>query len=178
MKRITLTILAGLSLAAFAEDKTSAPKYVTPAIEGYGKIVRLPDAAVQPEKGSKVVIDVTSDKTEGEVLKALDKAAAYFNLYAASDAPIKMTVVLHGGATRAALTDAAYAKRKDGAKNPNLDLIRKLKDKGVEVFVCGQALAHDEIGTDEVASEVIVATSAATVAITRQKDGYAYLPFY
>ena len=159
-------------------DLTANPEFVTPVIEGYGKIVRLPNAGFQPEKDSKVVLDVTSDKLEGEVIKALDRAALIFNQYADADAPIKMAVVLHGAATKAALSDVAYQKHEKGGKNSNLELIRQLNDKGVEIFVCGQALAHKKYGIAEVAPEVTVAVSAATVNITLQKKGYSFLPFH
>ena len=53
----------------------------------------------------------------------------------------------------------------------------KLKEAGVEIFVCGQALAHHGFATSEVAPEVKVAVSAATVNINLQMDGYAYIPF-
>ena len=61
--------------------------------------------------------------------------------------------------------------------NPNLELITRLKKAGVEIYVCGQALAHHGYATNEVAPEVKVAVSAATVNINLQMDGYAYLPF-
>lgn len=175
---ILITAFTHFPLNANAAGNTADPVFVTPAIEGYGKMVRLPDAAVQPEKGAKVVLDISSDKKEGPVLKALEHAAIMFNLYADAEAPLKMTIVLHGGATMAVLSDEAFAKRENGAKNPNLDLLRKLKAKGVELFVCGQALAHQKIAVAEVAPEVTVAVAAATVTIGRQNAGYAYLPFH
>lgn len=174
---LTITLGVGLSTAA-AEDKTANPQYVTPVIEGHGKIVRLPDAAVQPEQDSKVVIDVVSDKKEGDNIKALDRAALIFNQYADAGAPIKMAVVLHGPATKSALSDAAFKEHENADKNPDLELIKALKNQGVEVFVCGQALAHHKFALDEVAPDVTVAASAATVNIQRQKDGYSYLPFH
>ena len=90
---------------------------------------------------------------------------------------VQMVIVLHGPATKAALSHDAYAKRSGGEKNPNLDLISHLRKAGVEVFVCGQALAHRNFGIHEGAPEVTVAFSAATVNINRQADGYAYIPF-
>lgn len=179
MKTSFLVVLTlSLSVSVHAQDKTANPTYVAPAIEGHGKIVRLPEAAVQPKTGAKVVIDVVSDKKEGDNIKALDRAALITNQYADADAPIKMTVVLHGPATKAALSDAAYQKHGDAAKNPDLELIRALKKQGVEVFVCGQALAHKKYAMSEVAPEVTVATSAAAVNIQRQQDGYSFIPFH
>ena len=174
-----LAIVLGVSLSAsVAQDKTANPQYVMPVVEGHGKIVRLPDVAVQPEKDSKVVVDITSDKKEGDNIKALERAALIFNQYADAKAPIKMTVVLHGPATKVALTDAAYKKHENADKNSDLELIGALKKQGVEIFVCGQALAHHKYAISDVASEVTISASAATVNIQRQKDGYSYLPFH
>lgn len=158
-------------------DPTANSEYVTPVMDGYGQFVRLPDAAFQPEKDSKVVLDITSDKLEGEVIKALDRAALMLGQYADADAPIKMALVLHGSATKAVLTDAAYEKHKKSKTNPNLGLIRTLEKQGVEIFVCGQALANKRYALDEIVPEVTVALSAATAVITLQKQGYSYLPF-
>ncbi len=95
-----------------------------------------------------------------------------------------MAIILHGPATKAALSHEGYAKHTDSyladkgkTKNPNLELLAKLQEAGVEIFVCGQALAHQGYATSEVASEVKVAVSAATVNINFQMDGYAYIPF-
>ena len=173
-----LAILLGVSLSVSAQDKTAHPEYITPVIEGHGKIVRLPDVAMQPEKDSKVVVDITSDKKEGDNIKALERAALIFNQYADAKAPIRMTVVLHGPATKAALSHAAYAKHEKADQNPDAELIGALKQQGVEVFVCGQALAHHNYAIADVAPEVTVAVSAATVNIQRQRDGYSYLPFH
>jgi hypothetical protein len=95
-----------------------------------------------------------------------------------------MAIILHGPATKAALKDDAiekhsnpYARSQGATKNPNLELMRQLTKAGVEIYVCGQALAHHGYGTDEVAPDVTVAVSAATVNINLQMDGYAYIPF-
>jgi len=55
-------------------------------------------------------------------------------------------------------------------------LIRQLKAAGVELYVCGQALARRHYRTDEVAPEVAVAVSAAVVHINKQMDGYVLAP--
>jgi intracellular sulfur oxidation DsrE/DsrF family protein len=44
--------------------------------------------------------------------------------------------------------------------------------------VCGQAMAHQGYGRDEVIPAVIIAVSAATVNINKQMEGYAYIPFH
>ena len=169
-------------------DPTGDPQYKHPVIKNHGGIVVLPDVAHQPKQNSKVILDITSDDKSGSVIKGFDRAALILNQYteagAGMDKGFKMAIILHGPATKAALSHEGYAKHtnsyltdKGKTKNPNLELMAKLKEAGVEIFVCGQALAHHGFATSEVAPEVKVAVSAATVNINLQMDGYAYIPF-
>ena len=169
-------------------DPTGAPQYKHPVIKDHGGIVVLPDAAQQPKKNSKVLLDITSDKKEGSVILGFDRAALILNQYTEAGAGInngfKMAIILHGPATKAALSDEGFAKHTGSyesdlgkTKNPNLNLIRHLKKLGVDVYVCGQALAHHGFATTDVTPEVQVAVSAATVNINLQMNGYAYIAF-
>ncbi len=185
---ITVLTLLFVSSTAMAADPTGQPKYEHPVVKDHGGIVVLPDAVYQPKKSAKVILDITSDKMEGGVLLGLDRAALILNQYTAAgagtDHDFNMTVILHGPATTAALKDEAMAKhassyKKDlgKAKNPNRELVKTLTDAGVEIVVCGQAMAHHGFATDEVLPEVKVAVSAATANIQLQMAGYAYIPF-
>lgn len=175
-------------VAVLGEDPTGTPSYEHPIIQEHGGIVPISDAAHQPQPDSKVLLDVTSDKKSGSVIKAFDRAALILNQYAqagaGTDNGFKMALILHGPATKAALSDEAFArhtnsylKDKGAAKNPNLKLLGELKKAGVKIYVCGQALAHHGFATDEVASPVEVAVSAATVNINLQMDGYVVITF-
>ncbi|TWU23969.1 DsrE/DsrF-like family protein [Novipirellula galeiformis] len=177
-----------LGTTAYAADPTGDAKYEHPVIKDHGGIVVLSDAAHQPLKNSKVLLDITSDSKSGSVIKGFDRAALILNQYAqataGTDNGFKMAIILHGPATKAALSHEAYAKHtnsylrdKGKAKNPNLELMSQLKKAGVEIYVCGQALAHHSYASGDVVPEVKVAVSAATVNINLQMDGYAYIPF-
>jgi intracellular sulfur oxidation DsrE/DsrF family protein len=189
MKAIGLLFGTGLVAALLAADPTGSPQYKHPLIKDHGGIVILPEAAHQAEKNAKVILDITSDAMAGKVIKGFDRAALISNTYAQAGVGPKdgmqMAIILHGPATKAALRDEAYQRHAssyaqhlgvDG--NPNLALIRQLSEAGVEIYVCGQALAHHGFATEEVAPAVQVAVSAATVNINTQMNGYAYLPFH
>ena len=159
-------------------SSTKQPRFITPLIQGFGAIVSLPQSAQQPRPGSKVVYDITGENGADHLVKGLENVAVLLNLAAEAGVKpdqLKVAAVLHGPATRAVLRQAAYAKHTGSVRNPNVDLIRRLTDLGVELYVCGQALAHERYGLDEVLPEVQVADSASTVTINKQMDGYAYL---
>lgn len=156
------------------------PSMQNPLIKDYGGIVVLPDAAEPPREETKALLDVASDEKRGTVLKGLDRAASIVNLYEQAGAGptngLKLAVVIHGSATSAVLRSDAYSQHIDEGGNPNLELIDRLRQAGVEVYVCGQALARQGFRTDEVAPGVVVAVSAAIVHINRQMDGYHLIP--
>jgi hypothetical protein len=165
---------------ATATPSVADPNLLFPIIEGYGGVVAVADAVEPPRAGMKLVLDVTSEaKKPEEVNKGLDRASRLLNLYGtaglkASD--IRITVVLHGEATKSVLSDEAWESRLQMKHNPNLPLIRLLQKAGVEVIVCGQALSYKKIERGEVAGEIPVAAAALTVLLNRQADGFAYVP--
>lgn len=164
-----------------AAIETTRPTFLTPRIDGYGAIMPLPHAAEPVKAGSRVVFDVSVAGEPDKVLKGLDSIAALLNLAAAGGiAPeaLKVTAVLHGPATRAVLRPEVYALVTKTSGNPNLALIRQLNMAGVDIYVCGQALAYHQYALDDVVPDVTVAVSAVTVTVNRQLDGYAYLPYY
>lgn len=176
-------LIASAFLLAVAPDPTGDPTFQHPLLKEHGPIVALPDAAEPPRKDSQVLLDLTSDELQGDVLKGLDRAAVIVNLYAQQRVGLangmKMAVVIHGPATRAVLKDDAYARHAGDVvkiKNPNRNLIKQLREAGVEIYVCGQALARQKYRTDEVLSEVVIAVSAATAHVNKQMDGYVLVP--
>ena len=179
--RVLVFVLAGLVAIANLGAIADEPDFVFPQIARFGGIVRTPAAAEAPRRGAKIVFDIVADSKPDELNKGLESVARYLNLNAEAGqnpADLKLALVLHGSATKAALSDAAYATHTAAAKNPNLELIQELKACGVEVFVCGQSLARNKFTTADVAGDVSVAVSAMTVNANKQFDGYAYLSIH
>lgn len=174
-------ILAGLAAVAAYGAVDDGPTFLFPQVARYGGIVRTPGAAEPPRRGAKIIFDVTADSKPDEPNKGLESVARYLNLNADAGfkpTDVKLALVLHGGATKAALSDAAYAKHTSATKNPNQELIHELKACGVEVFVCGQSLARNQLAPSDVAGEVSVAVSAMTVNANKQQDGYSILSIH
>lgn len=169
---LTLVIVPGLvAWAAFPS--------AVPGIEGYGAVQPFPEAAEQPRNNSKIVVDVTQGGPRDQINPAVDKLARFINIYARAgkvSTNVEIAVVLHGDATHVALNDEAYGREFGLETNPNLPLIRKLREHGVEFLVCGQAMTRKKLDTNQVAPDITLAVSGLTALVNKQQDGYAYLP--
>lgn len=186
MKSIQRTVLSGIILAlsasALAAGGASSPEFwQTPALPGVGKMHPLPKAAYQPQNNEtyKVVFSVTKAGSKPDELNpSLDRVARTVNLYASAGVPLnhlKFVAVMYGGATDAALDNEHY-RQKYNLDNPNLDLIRKLRNAGVDVAVCGQAAAEHQDQYEWIASDVTLALSALTTITTLEHQGYVLMP--
>jgi ubiquinone/menaquinone biosynthesis C-methylase UbiE/intracellular sulfur oxidation DsrE/DsrF family protein len=150
-----------------------------PLIAGYGGVVKVAKGQEHPQPGAKAVMDVTANSSPNEVNKGLERAARLINLYGAAGykaADVKIAVVLHGEATKAALNDEFYSARFQTERNPSLPLIKALRNHGVEIFVCGQALNFKGFPESTVADDVSIADAALTVIIRKQTVGYTFVP--
>lgn len=177
MRNAAWAMIALFSVTSLA-GTTGPDSFVFSRISNYGGVVHLPNAAEPPRQEARVVFDTITDSKPGELNRGLESAARYLNLHAAAGhAPehVRLAVVLHGAATKVALRDESYSRRTGNAANPNLPLIRELKRCGVELFVCGQSLARNQMEAGEVSEDFSVAVSAMTVSVNKQRDGYAYI---
>lgn len=186
MRRFAKTFaVATLALAcssAFAQQNFSDPGFwTTPTIQSYGKMHMLPNAAYKPEKDAtyKIVFALTKgSKTPADVNPSLDHVARTVNLYVASGVPVshlKFVAIAYGEATSLALSDEAY-RAKFGTANPNLPLIASLRKAGVDVAVCGQAVAEHQFTYADVDKSVTTALSGLTTITTLEHKGYDLMP--
>lgn len=172
MKLLTLSLMA----AALA---SSATAQTAPLVPGFVAVAPVMDAHERPDPGReyKVVFDVSKGAMERDKPAAgLERVARFVNMLGAGGVPAKkrrIVAVLHGPATEAVMTDAAYGLRHGGAKNPNGALIAALERAGVDVRVCGQALAGQKIARDDVLSAVQVDLAALMTVTHLQFAGYA-----
>lgn len=160
---------------------TAAPgRWTYPAIDRYGPVRPLPDAAVQPGRDHtyKAVFDVTKPiEAASRADAGLDHVARAVNVFASARVPqshLRFVAVVHGPATRAVLDNGHYRKLY-GRDNPNLPLLRALHKAGVVVEVCGQALADNHFKRAWVAPSVQVTLSALSDLIIYENEGYAFV---
>jgi len=151
-----------------------------PQIEGYGSVVALPEAGERPRIGGRVVFDTTAAPAAGKVNRGLESAARLVNLYAKEGlaaARPQIAVILHSNAMSAALLDAAH-DRTGGGSNPNRELVEKLVENGVEVWVCGQSVIRGGHALSDILPGIRIAHSAMVFNINRQQDGWVTLGVY
>ncbi|HEV2538291.1 MAG TPA: DsrE family protein [Frateuria sp.] len=162
-------------------DKSPSFDWVTPAVAGYGKVHPRPDAAVQPDPAVdyRIFVRVTDDgKHPRESLHALDRLARLVNLMAVSKVPashVHIVALLDGEAALASATDDVYHRFTKVAKNPNLPIVHALHQAGVDLLVCGQALAMEKLPDSAVVPDVTVSLSALTDTVVYEQKGYSYL---
>ena len=175
MNRIfSITILLLLSMQMGAQE------WETPVIKGYGKIKNFKTVAVQPDSNLQynLVFDLKDGSEKDGVNVGLFKIARTLNMLGVAGVPsekINIVAAIHGEATFMVLNEAKYQEKK-GKANPNLELMKLLKNQGVELFVCAQATAALKIGEADMNQYVQTAFSALSVLSNYQLNGYVYMP--
>ena len=171
MKLLAITLIA----AALAASASAEPQ----AIPNYGAVAPIPGAKELPEPSRtyKVVFDISKGAPgSNKPSQGLDRVARYVNMLSeggVSQERRQIVAVLYGPATEAVMTDEAFARRHAGAKNPNTQLIAQLEAAGVDVRVCGQAMAAMKIAPGEVLPGVQIDLAALMTVTHKQLDGYA-----
>lgn len=151
------------------------------AVPEYGNVFPTTGAQQRPDPRLRyrVVFSITKAASDpAKVNPSLEKVARYLNILAADGVHARngdIVAVVHGAAVPAILGANAYATKFGGARNPNLDLIDRLRKAGVVVSVCDQALQGQGFEPGQVAGNVRVDVSAMTTLTTLQLKGWALL---
>lgn len=177
MLRLALLALALMTTSASAQEG----RWQTPIVEGVGRAIHFPGAAMQPdpELTYRVVFDVTRDGEDDEIPLGLSQVARFINsfaLHGTDPSALDLVAVLHGKASRVALSDAAYSEHV-GGDNPSTALLGRLRQLGVQIYVCGNSLVGSGYSPDEIGPDVELATSAIATLTTLQLRGYSVLSY-
>lgn len=179
MKKITMLIIL-IGLAKMNAQESGAK--TGPVIDGFGKAYSIENADLQLNinKEYKVIFDIYTDNSkENEINPLLNTVARYLNMHAQQGVlkeNMKVAVILHGAATKSALSNDAYQKQFE-TSNPNSELIQKLKNANVAIYVCGQSYLANGFKLDEKSDDVKLALSALTALVEYQTNGYQLINF-
>jgi intracellular sulfur oxidation DsrE/DsrF family protein len=178
--RVTLFLLAALvALTSIATAQQAPGFWTTPAIKGYGPVHAWPEATLRPDTATtyKAVFDLTKGGSDTGLNNGLSHIARAINAFAAAGVAtdhLQFTVIVHGPATPVVL-DAKNFQAKFNHANPNLAVIDALKQAGVRILVCGNALGDFGYTPSQVNPNIQVAWAALSTVIMLQNQGYALL---
>jgi intracellular sulfur oxidation DsrE/DsrF family protein len=153
-----------------------------PAIKGAGSIYPTPNATNKPNPQStyKIVFALAGgSKSPGQVSDSLQQLARTVNLYASAGVPSSHTkyagVVTLQGAT--ILLDNKIYKNAYNVDNPNLKIVKQLKEKGVKFYMDEQTIdslreKYSDLKDSDFDESVPRVQSAITTIIGLQKQGY------
>jgi intracellular sulfur oxidation DsrE/DsrF family protein len=176
--RTSLIIFIPTCISLQAQEQPSTG----PVVEKFGPVYEVPDLGLPApaDRIYKVVFDIDNSPSDHEkVNSALTTVARFLNMHARAGVPaqnLQVAIVMHGSASKDALTNSAYRKRY-GGDNPNAELLQALERAGVRAYLCGQTATYREIHTDELTPPVQMALSAMTALVLLQEDGYNLIPW-
>ena len=137
-----------------------------------------PGMPYDPSIDYQVAIDLYGRiKDSTAIHPVILEVARTYNLGIANGVPaekLKIAGIVHGGLTAAVFSDEEYQK-KYGIPNPNLPAIQKLKEVGVEFFICGQSMSFWNNTKEQITPMVTQVLSAKFAFITLDQRGYSYL---
>lgn len=181
-RRARLMIGLGALLVAAPALAAGAGFWTYPAIKGIGPVHTWPGDTLMPDKSTtyKAVFDLTKpSKASDKVSPALTHIARAVNVFASAGVPLdhlKFVVIAHGPATTDILNDKAY-EAKFHTHNPNVEVLEALHKAGVELLVCGNALADNHLSPADTIDYVKPALSALSTLVILQNQGYALMRF-
>jgi intracellular sulfur oxidation DsrE/DsrF family protein len=151
-------------------------------ITDFGQTYKIaePDLLLDKNTKYKVIFDVYTDgKNNKKLNSSINTVARFINMHAENGIKpenLDIVLVLHGAATKNALTDKAY-NEKFNVDNPNSKLIKILAQDDVKVYVCGQSFVHNNYVKDELSDNVKMSLSALTALVYYQSKGYQLITF-
>ncbi len=169
-------------LLALAAPTDAAPDdfHAGTAIPAFGKVATIAsDMPLPADAVWKHSFDV-SNAERGKLNRGLESAARYVNMMVEAGVPIdrlKVAVVLHGPVVLDASSTARYTAQYGKTDNPNAGLVAALLAAGVDIWVCGQSAAAQDVAKADLLPGVKMAVSAMTAHAELQRQGYSLNPF-
>jgi intracellular sulfur oxidation DsrE/DsrF family protein len=171
---LVLGVILGYSGRAWTQTAEKLP------IAGQAPAKDIPGAKELPDPSTdyKVVFSVAANAKEDEVHPTLKTIALYLNTLAHNGVPANhrhIVAMFHQGGGDAVLANDVYKSRHKGVDNPNVAMLKTLKDAGVDLRVCGQGLLGKKLEPSHVLPGVQVDLWAMTTMVNLQLRGFVRL---
>src|SRR5262245_58925650 len=146
-------------------------------IAGQAPAKDIPGAKELPDAKTdyKVVFSVAANAKDDEVHPTLKTIALYLNTLAHNGVPPNrrhLVAVSHQGGGDAVLASDVYKARHKGVENPNIEMLKTLKEAGVDLRVCGQGLLGKKLDPSQLLPGVQADLWAMTTMVNLQLRGY------
>ena len=176
MKALPMALaLLTLSLtSAHAEDALLVPDM--PVAREIANAHEVPD----PSTNYKIVFSVNRAPENPDEVEPMFRAiATYLNTLGKYGVPPEhrnIVAMIHHRSERfdIVMNNEAY-KARHGRDNPNIDIIRKLKQAGVDIRLCGQGLVGREIDPEDVNPDIQIDLWAMTSIVNLTLAGYTHI---
>lgn len=172
------TVMICISNCYSQKNKTSTG----PVFEEFGYVYSIENAdlLLDTDKKYKVIFDVYSDEKKSSQMNALiNTVARFMNMHGqqgVKEENMDIVVVLHGAATKNALTEKKF-KKLFKTKHPNSELIEALVAKNVKIYVCGQSMKSKDYKASDISENVKISLSALTALVKYESEGYQIINF-
>jgi intracellular sulfur oxidation DsrE/DsrF family protein len=178
MKNAWIGAVAALALFMALPKSFLAQSAQALPIPSVDAAIDFPNAHEMPDPSIvyKIVFDIgkAAPKVD-DVNPSLEGIARYYNTLAKGGVPAdhrKFVVVFHQGGTDIALNNAAFKAVNDGHDNPNIPLLRSMKQAGIDFRVCGQGVLGRKYDMATIQPEIQIDQWAMTTITTLQLRGY------
>lgn len=156
----------------------NAQPMLHPAIKNFGAMYDVPFGKDKPDPSLeyKIIVDM-GEKMEapGVLYNPLEHISRMYNLHIYGGIPkekLHVAVAIWGPSISVVMDNEAY-KKKYGVDNPNLQIIREMKEAGIHIYACGQSVSKFGIDPVHVNPDVEISVSRFTTVSTHQMKGYA-----
>jgi intracellular sulfur oxidation DsrE/DsrF family protein len=173
-----LFVISSVTITYSQESKTRTEA----KIKDFGQVFKIaePDLLLDKNTKYKVIFDVYTDEKNNKKFNAsINTVARFINMHTENGIKpenLDIVLVLHGAATKNALSNEAYNK-KFKVDNPNSELIDALTQDDVKVYVCGQSFSHRNYSKEELSKNIKMSLSALTALVYYQSQGYQLITF-
>jgi len=182
MKAATIGLTTMVAIAAISFIPAHAEEGDALLVPGMSVATDIPNAHELPDPNTnyKVVFSVNRDpQSPDEVNPMFNAIATYMNTLGQHGVPPEnrnIIAVIHHRTEGfdIVMSNEAY-KERHGRDNPNIEIIRKLKQAGVDIRLCGQGLIGREIDAKDVNPDIQVDLWAMTTIINLTMDGYVHI---